>query len=408
MVNFSLSEFVTYANGLTHHNHQSFNNIITNNTMPTMPSLTSFLPPIQSINTINSMHNNLMKYECDSKGYISFIPGLIIDNKYKMIRQLGKGTFSRVFECIQLNNGIHQIDDNKKYAVKIIRNVYKYQFAARMELSILRKIKNEDPNNTSNCIHIIDYLNFNGHPIFVFPLLGQSIYSFMKNNGHKPFCYNNAIDLIWQILNGVNFIHSLNIIIADIKPENIIFVNDGDQSNNMKIKLIDFGSAIVHSPSNAMHSHLVQTRHYRAPEVIFKLDWSFSVDMWSIGCILIELIYGKMLFNTHCNIDHLNQMVKCIGIPPSNLLQLIDDNTWNNLFDHQCALNIHKAKISPIQCVKLHDYFVNDIHLNQDCANLYDLCKRLLCWDPNQRMTARQALLHPIFSKYHKKLNIDI
>jgi len=369
-----------------------------------------------SIRTVTSE-----EYERDEKGYIRFIPGLIIDNKYKMIRQLGKGTFSRVFEChkvasININNSKRNKNKKKKrvekYAVKIIRNVYKYQLAAQTELSVLRRITSQDPSNTSCCIHIIENSNFKGHPIFVFPLLGKSIYSFMVSNGYKPFCYNDVIDLMWQICRGVAYIHSLNIIITDLKPENIVLVNDKIDKNNpniglyscpksTKINLIDFGSAVVHSPTNNTHSHLIQTRHYRAPEVVFKLNWSFSADIWSIGCILVELIHGKMLFNTHCSIDHLNQMVKCIDAPPTQLLELIDDDTWNEYFDQRGALNMYKAKRSPVQCQKLSDYFTKDIHYNPDCANLYDLCKKMLCWNPNERISAAQALNHPIFYKYN-------
>ena len=360
-----------------------------------------------------------------------FIPGLIVDNKYKMIRQLGKGTFSRVFECHKVN-----VNDNKKnkknktkrnknknknkkkkkkkekYAVKIIRNVYKYQLAAQTELSVLRRITSQDPSNTSCCIHIIENSNFKGHPIFVFPLLGKSIYSFMVSNGYKPFCYNDVIDLMWQICRGVAYIHSLNIIITDLKPENIVLVNDKIDKNNpnngiyscpksTKIKLIDFGSAVVHSPTNGTHSHLIQTRHYRAPEVVFKLNWSFSADIWSIGCILVELIYGKMLFNTHCSIDHLNQMVKCIDAPPTQLLELIDDDTWNEYFDSRGALNMYKAKRSPVQCQKLSNYFITHSDLNNNNEKLYQLASKLLCWNPSNRLSARQALKYDLFKRKH-------
>merc|ERR1712008_17371 len=113
-------------------------------------------------------------------------------------------------------------------------------------------------------------------------------------------------------------------IITDLKPENIVFVNDKSKNkSDLRIKLIDFGSAVMHA-NGAKHSHLIQTRHYRAPEVVFKLEWSYYADIWSLGCILVELVNGKMLFNTHCCIDHINQMVKCIDAPPTELLESID------------------------------------------------------------------------------------
>ena len=93
---------------------------------------------------------------------------------------------------------------------------------------------------------------------------------------------------------------------------------------------------------------------------MFKFNWSFSADIWSVGCIVVELIYGKMLFNTHDTIDHLNQIITCIGEIPSYMFQMIDDATYNQLFQ-MChdgdVLNLSHAKISPTQCSYLEQYF---------------------------------------------------
>ena len=330
-----------------------------------------------------------------------------------MIRQLGKGTFSRVFECHSIANKKIKRRKRQKFAVKVIRNVYKYQLAAQTELAVLRKIKANDPHNTSCCIHIIENDHYKGHPCFVFPLLSVSIYSFMVRNGYKPFNYDDTIAMLWQICRGVAYIHDLNIIITDLKPENIMMFSDelapsgrGEDHlystpKSTAIKLIDFGSACI-SENGKSHSHLIQTRHYRAPEVVFKLNWTYSADVWSIGCILVELIYGKMLFNTHCSIDHLNQMLNCIGSPNSHLLSSIADEVWQEFFDHQGALNLWKAKRSPVQCQKLESYFKHR-HQNRDCDALYDLCKRMLCWNPSERITAKEALSHRVFRRYHRK-----
>lgn len=350
----------------------------------------------------DSMKGSL--YRCDSRGYIHCTPGLVLSGKYRMIRQLGKGTFSRVFECQRVDGAEGAAP--QKYAVKVIRNVFKYQLAARTELEILRLIRQCDPDGTSCCIHIVENDQFCGHPIFVFPLLSRSIYSFMLCNEYRPFNYDDTIDLLWQICRGAAYIHSLQIVITDLKPENIVLVNDEvdrdrpsahlySSPRSTEIKLIDFGSAVVHRPGQK-HSHLIQTRHYRAPEVVFKLEWDFSADVWSIGCILVELICGKMLFNTHCSIDHINQMVLCSGPPPREMLQNIDDGTWSTYFSDEGNLKMENAKVSPVQCSKLEAYFPNREH-DPKCAHLFDLCTKMLCWDPAQRITADQALQHPVF-----------
>ncbi len=131
---------------------------------------------------------------------------------------------------------------------------------------------------------------------------------------------------------------------------------------NPKIKLIDFGSAVEHNKKRSYHTHLIQTRHYRAPEVMLKLNWSLSADIWSIGCIIVELVYGKMLFNTHDTIDHLNQITRCIGKIPEHLQERTTDETWNKYFYFDGRLNLSRAKRSSVQCRHLTSYFNGKQH----------------------------------------------
>lgn len=123
--------------------------------------------------------------------------------------------------------------------------------------------------------------------------------------------------------------HDLNLIHTDLKPENILLVDNAYQtftynrnipssstatqrsSKHRKvlltpeIRLIDFGSATF---DEEYHSSVVSTRHYRAPEIILNLGWSYPCDIWSIGCILVEFYTGDALFQTHDNLEHLAMM----------------------------------------------------------------------------------------------------
>lgn len=124
-------------------------------------------------------------------------------------------------------------------------------------------------------------------------------------------------------------LHDLNLIHTDLKPENILLVNNNYQTFtynrhipsssfaisrkatqrrvllDSEIRLIDFGSATF---DDEYHSSVVSTRHYRAPEIILNLGWSFPCDIWSIGCILVEFYTGDALFQTHDNLEHLAMM----------------------------------------------------------------------------------------------------
>jgi dual-specificity kinase len=129
-------------------------------------------------------------------------------------------------------------------------------------------------------------------------------------------------------------LHDLNLIHTDLKPENILLVDNAYQtftynrnipssstatqrsSKHRKvlltpeIRLIDFGSATF---DDEYHSSVVSTRHYRAPEIILNLGWSFPCDIWSIGCILVEFYTGDALFQTHDNLEHLAMMEAVCG-----------------------------------------------------------------------------------------------
>lgn len=128
--------------------------------------------------------------------------------------------------------------------------------------------------------------------------------------------------------------HDLNLIHTDLKPENILLCDNtyqtftynrkipssstsvNRQANQRRvlldteIRLIDFGSATF---QDEYHSSVVSTRHYRAPEIILGLGWSFPCDIWSIGCILVEFFTGDALFQTHDNLEHLAMMEMVCG-----------------------------------------------------------------------------------------------
>ncbi|ETO32262.1 CDC-like kinase 4 isoform 1, partial [Reticulomyxa filosa] len=400
-------------------------------------------------------------YSCDTKGYIIFHPNLtIMGGRFRLIRQLGKGTFSRVFEAVDEKpfmrlspSSTDSTQDSKshtpahkhvkhdcqiKRAIKIIRSIYKYQVlifvitkkkfffiffknvygrvnyciakmvvAAKTELAVLQKICSNDPHEESHCVHLLENGLYKGHPLLIFPLFGRSLYGFLVDNGYKGFTMRDVKTLARQIIKGVAYVHKLDIIITDLKPENIVLENDEAISHtssngqlyytpkDCSIRLIDFGSAVF--GRNLHHTHLIQTRHYRAPEVVYHMGWSFSADIWSIGCILIELISGKMLFNTHDSVDHLNQMSTCIGPPPEQFLNKIDDGTWDEYYTSDGRLKLAAARVSPVQCKPLREYFTkfgNDLEAKQ----LFDLVCHMLQWDPSARITAEQALLHPYFN----------
>lgn len=146
--------------------------------------------------------------------------------------------------------------------------------------------------------------------------------------------------------------HDLNLIHTDLKPENILLCDNAYQTFtynrkipsssqtvsrqagqrrvllDTEIRLIDFGSATF---EDEYHSSVVSTRHYRAPEIILGLGWSFPCDIWSIGCILVEFFTGDALFQTHDNLEHLAMMESvCDGKLDTSLIQQVHKSQTRN------------------------------------------------------------------------------
>jgi len=368
----------------------------------------------ESVEVNNANH----QYTYDEKGYIVCSKGLVINGRYQLVEALGKGTFSRVFGANDL------ITKNKK-AVKVIRNLEKYQIAAKIESKVLFCIRDNDPESNYPVIHIIDYSYYNSHPIFIFPLYGRSLYRFLADNYFQPFPDCHVKHIIRQIIQAVAYVHSLGIIITDLKSENIVICNDicqkittseGISSEvlvDSSIKLIDFGSAVF--ANNCCPKYLIQTRHCRAPEVVLNQSWNYSADTWSIGCLIVEIISGKILFTTHDDIDHLNQISRCIGPIPQTMIDKTDKNTRNALFKKDGSINLDKAEFSQLQCQSLQSYFkLHSNHLNHSIysnnttlennifsckkCSLHDLTKKMLRWHPSFRETPRNALNHAYFA----------
>lgn len=261
-----------------------------------------------------------------------------------IIKLLGQGTFGKVVEAYDKHR-------KTRCAVKIIRSVQKYRDASRIELRVLSTLASNDKENRNKCIHLRDCFDFRNHICIVTDLLGQSVFDFLKGNGFVPFpstqIQNFARQLftsvacefssppIWLYLTDSYIVlHDLNLIHTDLKPENILLVSNAYQTFtynrtipssshatsrnarqrrvllNSEIRLIDFGSATF---DDEYHSSVVSTRHYRAPEIILNLGWSFPCDIWSIGCILVEFFTGDALFQTHDNLEHLAMMEAVIG-----------------------------------------------------------------------------------------------
>jgi dual-specificity kinase len=235
----------------------------------------------------------------------------------------------------------------------------------------------------------------------------------MAKNNYRAFPPTIVRDLSVQICSAVQFLHNLSIIFTDLKPENIVFI-DGRTKQYLingkthhlpvdtRIKVVDFGSAVYepkYDPKNRAtwrfrhgYNYLIQTRHYRAPEVVLEMCWKRPVDVWSIGCVMLEFLFGSMVFNTHCPIDHLNQMQNMIGPIPVRLIEQASERKMYELFHPETlTLRLAAARRSRAQARQLDRYF--DFRI-PEYKDLYDLVARMLQWFAADRIDADTIMRH--------------
>ncbi|XP_027348996.1 serine/threonine-protein kinase AFC1 isoform X4 [Abrus precatorius] len=263
----------------------------------------------------------------DKDGHYVFAVGENLTPRYKILSKMGEGTFGQVLECF---------DNEKKevVAIKIVRSINKYREAAMTEIDVLLRLSRHDVDG-ARCVQIRNWFDYRNHICIVFEKLGPSLYDFLRKNSYRSFPIDLVREFGRQLLESVAFMHDLCLIHTDLKPENILLVSsefikvpdykflsrttkDGSYFKNLPkssaIKLIDFGSTTFEHQD---HSYVVSTRHYRAPEVILGLGWNYPCDLWSVGCILVELCSGEALFQTHENLEHLAMMERVLGpLPP--------------------------------------------------------------------------------------------
>jgi len=346
----------------------------------------------------------------DEDGHLSYKLGDIIENetqRYKILATLGEGTFGKVVKVKELNT-------DQVLALKIIKNVDKYREAAKLEVNVLEKLQEKDPQGKHLCAKMTSWFNYWGHMCLIFELLGLSVFDFLKENNYHPYPLEQVRHVIYQLCHSVKFLHECRLTHTDLKPENILFTSsDWEISYNARkrkdvrkvksteVRLIDFGSATFDWEH---HSKVVSTRHYRAPEVILELGWSQPCDVWSVGCIMFELYLGFTLFQTHDNREHLAMMEKILGPFPASMTRRTKTKyftTGKLVWDEHSSAGKYVRE----NCKQLKKYQQGD---GEDHEQLFDLIQSMLIYDPTERIGLDQVLRHPFFDKVSFLHRLDL
>ena len=218
----------------------------------------------------------------DDRGDYNIVKGDHLSYRYEVIDLLGKGSFGQVVRCIDHKTGI-------LVAVKIIRNKKRFHQQALVEVNILKKLREWDPENEHSVVTFDQSFYFRGHLCISTDLLDMNLYEFIKAHDFRGFSLRLIRRFTKQLLSSLILLNGKKVIHCDLKPENILLAHP----MHSEIKVIDFGSSCF---ENEKVYTYIQSRFYRSPEVILGMSYGMPIDMWSLGCILAELFTGYPIF----------------------------------------------------------------------------------------------------------------
>ena len=313
---------------------------------------------------------NLTSYEDnfgfdDSNGNYKVIPNDHIGYRYQVLRNIGNGSFGNVVLARD-----HKFVGNSLVAVKIINNNLSSSMQSVNEIKMLKLIRGNGGH--PNVINFYNQFNFRSHVCIATELLSLNLYSLLEITKFQGLSVSLIEPFARQILQGLRFLHNLKIIHCDIKPENVMLKLPSDpSSSNITVKLIDFGSSCFYNEKTFTY---IQSRFYRAPEIIIGADYDSKIDIWSVGCVLAELFTGAPLFPGKNEIDQVGLILEILGAPKSSTILKLRSQQSKSLqvFSTKNIESINKFP-STSQLKKTLLYRIFDINgkINMNILNHY-------------------------------------
>lgn len=172
-----------------------------------------------------------------------------------------------------------------------------------------------DKNDDHNLLRLKDTFIHKQHLCLVFELLSVNLYELIKQNQFRGLSTTLVRVFAQQLLHGLGLLNKARLIHCDLKPENILLKN----LESPVIKIIDFGSAC--DERQTVYTY-IQSRFYRSPEVLLGLPYSSAIDMWSLGCIVVELFLGLPLFPGSSEYNQVQRIIEMLGLPPTWMLEM--------------------------------------------------------------------------------------
>jgi len=282
-------------------------------------------------------------------------------NRYKTIKKLGDGTYGSVVKAVNKQTG-------ELVAIKILKRKYK----TWEECIQLREIKSLKKLNHPNIVKLKEVIRENDMLYLVFEFLEQNVYQLMKER-QKHFPEARIRNIVYQIMQGLAYMHKMGFMHRDMKPENLLAIRD-------TIKIADFGLA-REIRSRPPFTDYVSTRWYRAPEVLLRdLRYNSPIDIWAMGAMMAELYTLRPLFPGSSEADEIFKICTVLGTPTQQ--------NWPEGLKLAQKMNFKFPQIAaPAFNTLVPNAGPEGVQLMRD----------MLKYDPSKRPSAAQALQYPWF-----------
>ncbi|CAK5080671.1 unnamed protein product [Meloidogyne enterolobii] len=295
------------------------------------------------------------------------IPPKTLADRYRMTKKVGDGTFGEVSLAIKLDTG----------DVVAIKRMKK-KFYSWDEAMNLREVKSLKKLNHPNIIRLREVIRENDILYFVFEFMQENLYELMKERD-RYFPENSIRNIIYQVLQGLSYMHRNGFFHRDMKPENIMC------NGTELIKVADFGLA-REIRSRPPFTDYVSTRWYRAPEILLRSTFYNSpIDLWALGCIMAELYMLRPLFPGTSELDQIFKIINVLGTPTKE--------EWPEGYRLATAMNFsfHQSSGVPLKSI-----------VNTASDDAIKLMSDFLAWCPEKRPTAVNSLKYPYFQVSQK------
>lgn len=296
-----------------------------------------------------------------------------VSSKYvPPLRPIGRGAYGIV--CAAVNSDTHE-----EVAIKKIANTFDNIIDAKRtlrEIKLLRHMDHENIIAIKDIIRPPQKDNFNDVYI-VYELMDTDLHQIIRSN--QPLNPDHCQYFLYQLLRGLKYVHSANVLHRDLKPSNLLL------NGNCDLKIGDFGLARTTSETDFMTEYVV-TRWYRAPELLLNCsEYTSAIDVWSVGCIFAEIMTREPLFPGKDYVHQLRLITELIGSPDDSSLGFLRSENARKYLRQlpQFGKQNLSAKFPSMSAEPL------------------DLLEKMLVFDPVKRITVDEALCHPYLSSLH-------